>query len=252
MYLPFRPGGAWQRAQQVVLLGTVSFSHQLSQRTSQLQTQGLWFRCTLSNWCRGVKRSWGRECRELWERFSSSKFLRSSKALRSMTDTLECISHSLRSETRPWKDPGRTIPSWFPDSSNSSSRTNGVRLGMSFKPHMPRFKKRKFIRPSKAASEMKSSFLSSPRSRRRKEGTRWKANAGSVSIGLFLSHSSLSLLRYSKAWDGTTVRRLSKSSSVLRLGRPLKAPTSICRMWFFESWRISKCRRCLNVSDLIT
>ena len=71
-------------------------------------------------------------------------------------------------------------------------------------------------------------------------------------MGLFLSHSSLNLERYSKACVGTVVNLLSKSSRVLRLGKPLKAPTSILRMRFLLSCKISRCRRCLKVSVFMT
>ncbi|KAG7260897.1 LOW QUALITY PROTEIN: hypothetical protein CRUP_009157, partial [Coryphaenoides rupestris] len=92
---------------------------------------------------------------------------------------------------------------------------------------------------------MYSNFRSSPRSNLMREGTRLNAYDGMLSMGLFLSHSSRNLDRYSKAPLGMTVSLLSNSSKVLRLVSPLKAPTSICRMEFLPSCNTS---RCLNVS----
>lgn len=72
-----------------------------------------------------------------------------------------------------------------------------------------------------------------------------------LSMGLFLNHSSFSFDRYTKAPFGIVVRRLSKSSKVLRLARPLKAPISIVLMWFLLSCRISRCLRCLKLLTLM-
>ena len=47
------------------------------------------------------------------------------------------------------------------------------------------------------------------------------------------------------------VRRLSKSSSVLRFARPLKAPISIVLIWFLLNCRISRCLKCLKLFTLM-
>lgn len=66
-------------------------------------------------------------------------------------------------------------PEVVPNISSSSSPTlAGVRLGMSLMLHMPKFRYLRLNSPQRP-SEMYSSFLSSPRSRRMREGNVLKA-----------------------------------------------------------------------------
>lgn len=174
MYLPFKLGGVWQRAQHAVLEGALSLIHQLSQRISQLQFQGLWCKWILSRRS-GVNRSWGSSVRLLCARLISTSDWRLSKAFLSITWIWDCIIHNFWRCINPWKEPGRMAVRWFPERSNSSSFTSGVRLGISRRLHMARFKYLKLDRPSKAPSEMYESLFNSPKSNLRREGILLKA-----------------------------------------------------------------------------
>ncbi len=244
---PLMCAGEWQRPQHVELVGMYSRSQRASQSESQPQFQGLWWRWSSTRNFSGVKRSWGSELRLLWAKFSSTKEARSSNAFRSICPIWEFMIHNFLSENSPLNEPGLISEKKFSEISSSSSPTRDVRLGISpWMLHIPRLRYLRLARPSNAPSEMYSSFLSSPRSNLIRDGTRLNAYEGMLSIGLFLSHNSRSLDRYSNAPLGTTVNLLSNSSSVLRLVSPLKAPTSICLMALRPScntsrwWRLRK------------